>query len=137
MPPLAHLRTSAVAIVAILAMLLVPACGSLCAAMNHCSTSTISPNSDSCHHTGMSADSDSAASSFTSPASCGQQVPPQAVLASSETSSQFKFVVAPLAPSSIEIPARSITLNGRPHKFPSAKESPQRIPLESLSILRI
>jgi hypothetical protein len=137
MRALAHLRTPAIAIVAILALLLVPACGSLCSAMNHCSASTVSANSDACHHSDMSAQSGSETLSFSSPGSCGQQTPPQAILAGPESSTQLKFVFAARTPSLNNISASAITWNSRPYQSPSAEESPQSIPLENLSVLRI
>jgi hypothetical protein len=130
------LRISAIAIVTILAMLVVPACGSLCASMNHCSSNAASAEPDACHHAKMSAESDSGAVS--SPVSCGQQSPPLAILATSDSSVQLKSVFAANPPSSIDNLRYAFALAARSDEFPSSKESPQQsISLESLSVLRI
>jgi hypothetical protein len=134
---LAHLRNPAVAIATILAMLIVPACGSLCAAMNHCATSTVSSNSDGCHHADMSIQSDPDALSLSSPASCGQQAPLLAVLTDSGSSIQVKSIATAIAPFAIIAPEHAITLNSSPNESLSAKESPHSIPLENLSVLRV
>jgi hypothetical protein len=137
MRTLAHLRTSAIAVATILAMLFVPACGPLCAAMNHCSSSAASANSDSCHHASMSTQLDSETLSFSSQASCGQQSPLVAILTSSESSLQPLSTNTAIAASG-NLPNRTITPASRPHDFLPSKESPQNsIPLENLSILRI
>jgi hypothetical protein len=136
MRALVHLRTSATAIAVVLALLIVPACGSLCAAMNHCSTSAVSPNPDSCHHADMSAQSNSEA--LSSPASCGGQAPLLAVLGNSVTSTQFESVDAASAPFSSNALIHSATLKNSSVDSLSSNESPQNnIPLENLSILRI
>jgi len=134
----AHLRTPAVAFVTILAMLLVPACGSLCAAMNHCSMSTTSANSDGCHHADMSATADSDTFSVSSQSSCGQQAPLVAVLTGSEPSIQLKSDVVAHVPLSIEVPNRALSQNNRAYESPNQKQWPQQgSPLESFSVLRI
>jgi len=131
-----HLRTSAIAIVAILAMLVVPACGSLCAAMNHCSSGAASAEPDACHHTNMSAQSDSG--TLSSPASCGQQSPLLAILAASDSSIQLQSKFAANAFFSIDDPDYAFPLADRSDNFPSSKDSPQQSTgLESLSVLRI
>ncbi|HUE43050.1 MAG TPA: hypothetical protein VMP12_05775 [Candidatus Sulfotelmatobacter sp.] len=137
MRTLAHLRNPAVAIATILAMLIVPACGSLCAAMNHCATSTVSSNADGCHHADMSVQPDPDALSLSSPASCGQQAPLLAVLTDSGSSIQLKSIAAAIAPFAIDAPEHAITPNSGPNECLSAKESPHGIPLENLSVLRV
>jgi hypothetical protein len=135
MRTLINLRASATAIAVIVAMLLVPACGSLCAAMNHCSASASSASSDSCHHADMSAQSDS--KTLSSPTSCGEQSPLLAILSGTDTSIQFKSVGA-TAPFSSTNLIRSAASKNILAESLSAKESPQEsIPLENLSILRI
>jgi hypothetical protein len=136
MRALPKFRTSAIAIVTILAMLIVPACGSLCAAMNRCSSSSASAEPDACHHANMSTQSDSAA--LSSPASCNQPAPLLAILAASDSSVQLKSVFAANASFSAYIPDHSSALPNRFHEFPHLKQSPQQsTPLETLSVLRI
>jgi hypothetical protein len=138
MRALAHLRTSAVAIATILAMLLVPACGSLCATMNHCSTNAASADSDSCHHTNMSAQSDSETQSLSSQAFCGQQAPLVATFVAPESYSQLRLVDAAVAASSIDLTNHVIALDSHRYEFFASSESPQdSIPLENLFVLRI
>jgi hypothetical protein len=133
---LPNLRTSTIAIVTILAMLLVPACGSLCAAMNHCSSTAPSTDSDACHHANVSAQSGS--ESLSSPASCSQQLPLLAILAASDSSIQLESVFAAQASLSIDTPINAFTVNSQFREFPSSTDSPQQSsPLESLSVLRI
>jgi hypothetical protein len=137
---LLNLRTSFIAVTTILAMLVVPGCGSLCAAMTHCSTSTASANSDSesCHHTGMSAQSDSETQSLSSETSCGQQSPLVAILTGSDSSVRIEFFEAANALPSITIPTRAVLLNDHRDVFSPPNESRQQsIPLENLSVLRI
>jgi hypothetical protein len=130
--------TSFIAVAAILAMLVVPACGSLCAAMTHCSTSTVSAGSENCHHLDMSAQSDSEASSFSSQVSCGQQTPLVAVLTSFESSLQIESGSAANTALSIDVPAHAASLNHHALDFSLQKPSPQQaIPLENLSVLRV
>jgi hypothetical protein len=135
MRTLPNLRTSTIAIIAILALLLVPACSSLCTAMNHCSSGTASAESDACHHANVSAHSDS--ETLSSSTSCNQPAPLLAILAASD-SLLLKSVFAADASFSIDISVRASTLANRFHEFQSLRESPQEsIPLENLSILRI
>jgi hypothetical protein len=135
MRALANFRTHSIAIVTILAMLIVPACGSLCASMNHCSSSAESAEPEACHHANMSAQSDSGA--LSSSASCGQQAPLLAVLAASDSSVQLESEFAANPPYSIDSLAYPFALAVRSDEFPSTKESPQQIiPLENLSVLR-
>jgi hypothetical protein len=136
MRALPHLRTSAVAVLTILAMLIVPACGSLCAAMNHCSSGTTSSESDACHHANISAQSDSGA--LSSQATCGQQNPLLAVLAASDSSIQLQSTFAASALFSIGNPGNAFKIADRSGEFPSSKDSPQQsTSLENLSVLRI
>jgi hypothetical protein len=136
MRTLPSLRTSTIAIVTILALLIVPACGSLCAAMNHCSSGAASADADACHHANMSAQSDSEA--FSSSASCSPQSPLLAILAASDSSANLESVFAASSPFSIDNPDHAITIANRFHEFLSLKELRQQsIPLESLSVLRI
>src|SRR5690349_19370703 len=100
-----------IAFVAVLAMLVVPACGSLCAAMTHCSTSDVSAGSENCHHVDMSAQSDSEASSFSSQVSCSQQTPLVAVLTSFESSLKIESRDATISLVSIDAPAHSVTVS--------------------------
>jgi hypothetical protein len=138
MRALAHLRTSAVAIATILAMLLVPACGSLCATMNHCSTSSVSSKSDSCHHGDMSASSNPKAQSLATQASCGRQIPLVATFAAPESYFQLRFVDAAVGASSIDLTNHALALDSHGYEFLVSSESPQNgIPLKNLSILRI
>ena len=135
-----NFRTSFIALTAVVAMLLVPACGSLCAAMAHCSTSAASANSnsDSCHHTNMSAQSDSETQSLSSDASCGQQAPLLAILAGSDSSIRIESIDTANPLPSIDLPIRAVAPNNHRHDFLPSKESPQSsIPLENLSVLRI
>jgi|SRR5215470_19095578 len=131
----ANLRASAIAMITILALVLVPACGSLCAAMNHCSASTDSAEADTCHHANMSAQSDSGV--LSSPVSCGQQAPLMAILAATDSSIQLQSVSAASAVVSIDASNHAFTLENRVHEFPSKDSPQQRVPLESLSVLRI
>ena len=134
----ANFRTPIVALATILAMLLVPACGSVCTAMTHCSTGAVAANSDSCHHTEMSAQSDSGAQATSSDASCGQQTPLLATLTSSDSSFQVVSVASANAAVSVETLVQAVTLSGHAHDFLPPKRSPQQsIPLENLSVLRI
>lgn len=136
MRAIVNLRASATAITVILAMLLVPVCGSLCPAMNHCSTSAASTSSDSCHHADMSAQSHS--QTLSSPASCGEQAPLLAVLSTSNTSVQFKYVDSATAPFPGALPIHVTALNIRSVDSFALNGSPQEnIPLENLSVLRI
>jgi hypothetical protein len=135
---LLNLWTSFIAIATILAMLVVPGCGSLCAAMTHCPTSAVSRASESCHHTGMSAQSDSETQSLSSETSCGQQSPLVAILTGSDSSVRIESFDTANALPSITIPARAILLNDHRDVFSPPNESPQQsIPLENLSVLRI
>jgi hypothetical protein len=136
MRALPHLRTSAIAIVTILAMLIVPACGSLCASMSNCSSSAASADSDACHHENVAAYPDS--ETLSSSASCNQQSPLVAILAASDSSFQLESVLAANA---------SLLLGGTNHvsgpdsqvdEFSSLEKLHQQsIPLENLSVLRI
>ncbi|HEY2823366.1 MAG TPA: hypothetical protein VGJ06_20145 [Candidatus Acidoferrum sp.] len=136
MRSLVNLRASATAIAVILAMLLVPACGSLCAAMNHCSTSATSASSDSCHHADMSAQSDS--KTLSSPASCGEKAPLLAILSGSDPTIQFNAINAATAPFSSNVLIHTATPKNISAESLSSNESPQEsIPLENLSVLRI
>jgi ABC-type phosphate transport system substrate-binding protein len=136
MRALPNLRASAVAIVTILAMLVVPACGSLCASMNHCSSSAASTEPDSCHHANMPTQSDSGA--LSSLASCGQQQSLLAILAASGSSTQPLKEFAPAGAFTIDDSGSAFTLADQSDKFPSSKDSPQQsTPLENLSVLRI
>jgi hypothetical protein len=136
-----NIRTPAIAIATILAMLLVPACGSLCAAMNHCSTAAVNSNSDACHHGDISAAaSDYISLSISSPASCGDQAPVLAVLTSSDEFSQLKSGSQSIVPFAIDSPNRTSALVSPLHESLSADESPQTrqtLPIEALSVLRI
>jgi hypothetical protein len=135
---LAHFRTSVIAIATILAMLLVPACGSLCATMNHCSTTEASANSDSCHHGDMSARSDSETQSISSNTSCGGQLPVAATLASPESYFQLRSVESTVAAPSVDLTKYAVALDGYRNEFLSSKESPRNSsPFENLSVLRI
>jgi hypothetical protein len=136
MRALPMLRNSAIAIVTILALLIVPACGSLCAEMSHCSSGAASAESDACHHANMAARSDSEA--LSSSVSCGQQSPLLAILARSDSDVQLKSVFAADAPVSINNPDQIFSVADRLHGFLSPIESPQQsTPLQSLSVLRI
>jgi hypothetical protein len=133
-----NIRLSVVAIATILAMLLVPACGSLCTAMTHCPTSTVSASSDDCHHAGMSAMPDSEARSLSSEASCSQQTPLFAIVTSPTSSIHSESKVAANMPLSIDRPAQNLNLNLDRQKFLRLKDSPQQsIPLDNISVLRI
>jgi hypothetical protein len=132
---LSNLRTSGIAIVTILAMLIVPACGSLCAAMNHCSSSTSSVESDACHHANMSAQSDFG--TLSSSAWCNQQLPLQAILVDSDSSVQLKSALAFASPTWIKKTDHA-SLAGQIHEFSSSNEKPQQSTrFERLSVLRI
>jgi hypothetical protein len=135
MRALPNLRTSAIAIVAILAMLIVPACGSLCAAMNHCSSSADSAEPDACHHANMSAQPDS--EGLSSPASCSQPAPLLAILATSDSSVQLKSVSAPNASFAANVADHSFVASKQLHELRYLKPPQQSTPLETLSILRI
>jgi hypothetical protein len=139
MRALLYLRTSIIAFATILATMVVPACGSLCAAMAHCSRGDVSANSDSCHHAdALALSGDFATSSLSSQASCGRQTPPVAILTASESSIQLDSFRTANAPLSIDVPAHAATLNIHLHDFLPSTESPQRnIPLEKLSVLRV
>jgi hypothetical protein len=131
-----NLRTSAVAIATIIAMLLVPACGSLCATMTHCSTSAASAYSEACHHANMSGQSE--ALSLSSQSSCGQRTPLVAILTVSESSFQLPSVDTVIAASPISAPHHTSTLDSHCYESLHSNESPQNpVPLENLSILRI
>jgi len=131
--------TSFIAVATVLAMLVVPSCGSLCAAMTHCSTSTASADSsENCHHIDISAQADSEASSFSSQVSCGQQTPLVAVLTSFESSLQIESRDASISMVSIDAPAHAVTLSHHVLDFSLQKQSPQQAsPLEDFSILRV
>jgi hypothetical protein len=136
MRTLVNLRLSATAIAVILAMLLVPACGSLCAGMNHCSTNSTSASSDSCHHADMSAQSDS--KTLSSPTSCGEQSRLLAILSSTDTSIQLKAVDAAPTPFSSTDLIHTATPKNIPAESLFSNESPQEsIPLKNLPVLRI
>src|ERR1700744_3092038 len=125
-----HLRTSALAIVTILAMLIVPACGSLCASMTHCSSATVSHEPDTCHHVSMSAQSDPPA--LSTPASCNQQEPPMAILAASDASAQLESTFTAHAPFSIDNLDHVSAQASRFHELPYLKQLPhQSTPLEN------
>src|ERR1700749_1298214 len=135
-----NLRTSFIAVATILAMLLVPACGTLCAAMTHCSTSAASANSnsDTCHHTNMSSQSESETQSLGSDTSCGQQAPLLAILTGSDSSVRIESIDTANALPSIDLPIRPVASKNRRGDFLPSKESPQSsIPLENSSVLRI
>jgi hypothetical protein len=139
MRALPHLRNSAIAIVTILALLIVPACGSLCARMNHCSSGfsgAASNDSDSCHHANISSQSDS--ETLSSLATCSPPSPVAAILVASDTSVELKSVSAANAAFSIDNPDHASASANPFREFSSSKESPQQsIPLENLSVLRI
>jgi hypothetical protein len=136
MRALVNLRATVIAVAVILAMLLVPACGSLCAAMNHCSTNATSASSDSCHHADMSAQSDS--NTLSSPASCGEPASLLAILIGSDTSIPFKSVDAVPAPFSADLSIHTAAPKNTSVQSLSSNESPQEsLPLENLSVLRI
>jgi hypothetical protein len=136
MRALANLKASIVAIVTILALLIVPACGSLCAAMNQCSSTAPSADSDTCHHTNMSAQSDS--ETLSSLGSCSQPAPLMAILSASDSSVQIESVYNAHAPYSIQTPKKAFTPNSQLREFPVLRDSAQQsTPLESLSVLRI
>src|ERR1700722_4959823 len=136
MRALSNLRISAIAIVTILAMLIVPACGSLCASMNHCSSSAASAEPDACHHANMS--SQSYPEPLSSPASCGQQSPLLATLAASDSSLQLESAFGANALFSIDVADHASTPDSRLPKFSYLEQSPQQsAPRESLSVLRI
>jgi hypothetical protein len=138
MRALVHFRSSAVAIATILAMLLVPACGSLCATMSHCSASQVPANSDSCHHGDVFASPDFETKSLASQASCGRQAPLVATLAAPESYFQLRFADAAVAASPIDLTNHAIALDNHRYEFLVSNESPQKsIPLENLSVLRI
>jgi hypothetical protein len=137
---LRNLRTPFIALTAVIAMLLVPACGSLCAAMTHCSTgaASASSDSDSCHHTNMTAPSDSETYWLSSDASCGQQAPLLAILAGSDSSIPIGSTDTADPLPSIDLPIHAVASNSQRDDFLPSKESPQSsIPLENLSVLRI
>jgi hypothetical protein len=137
MRALAHLRTSFIAIATILAMLVVPACGSLCTAMTHCPTSAVSASSETCHHADMSVQSDSE-TSFSSQISCGQQTPLFAILTSVESSLEIASGDTAVSNLSAEIQAHAVTLARCLHDSSFQKQSPPRsIPLENFSVLRV
>ena len=136
MQALPKLRSSLIAIVTILAMLVVPACGSLCSTMSHCS-STIAAADSECHHAEMLQQTVSV--SFSSQVSCGQQTPLLAILSASDSSSiQVDSVVAAVTPVSIGVSVDAVAVHSRFGEFLSSKDSPQQsIPLENLSVLRV
>ena len=135
MRALPRLRASAVAAVTILAMLIVPACGSLCAAMHHCSSSAMATDAEDCHHAGMSAQPDSVAVS--SLASCGQQLPLLAILTVPELSAQIQSLAATDAPVPIDVSNHIFALNSRFNPFVFLHQAPQQsVPLEKFSVLR-
>jgi hypothetical protein len=136
MHPRLNLRTSSIAIVTILALLMVPACGSLCAAMNHCSSASSSTESDACHHANMSPQSDSEA--LSSAASCSQPSPLLAILVASDSSVQLESAYAANGSFSIDNADHAYTLANQFRELSSLRESPQQsTPLENLSVLRI
>jgi len=138
MRTLLNLRASVIAIVATLAMLIVPACGSFCSAMTNCSSTAISPNSDSCHHSDMSDQVDAASPSISSPTLCNPQSPLLAILATSDSSIRSESLVAAVLPFSNAAPTNAPTLSTVTRTFFLPEDSPQQsIPLENLSILRI
>src|ERR1700744_6361300 len=115
MRALPNLRTSAIAIVTVLALLIVPACGSLCSAMNHCASNASSANSDSCHHAHMSTQSDSG--TLSSLASCNQQPSILAILGASDSSTQPQTELAPGGTLSIDESGFALPLTNRSDKF--------------------
>ncbi len=135
---LQNFRASAIAIVTIVAMLFVPACGSVCAAMNHCSGPAVSSNPDSCHHSDTAMQAATSSFSFSSAAMCGEQAPLIAALMPQESSARVQSSNTSPVAFSIVPPTYALASHFR-HKEPLASnESPQRsIPLENLSILRI
>jgi hypothetical protein len=138
MRTLVNLRPSVIAIVTIIAMLLVPLCGTSCAAMSHCSTSAVSATAEGCHHADMSGQSDSEDSTLSSQAACAQQAPLMAILASSESSAQLSSVLAMDRPLSIDSRARNLTPDRHFRAFLLSIDSLQTsIPFENLSVLRI
>ena len=138
MRTLQNFRASAIALVTIVAMLLVPACGSVCAAMSHCSASAVSSNPDSCHHTDTEMQTDTQSLSFSSAAMCGEQAPLIAALAPKESSTQLDFSNTVAAAVSIVPAAQAFASHFHQIEPISSNESLQpSIPLENLSILRI
>jgi hypothetical protein len=135
----ANLRASSIATVTILAVLLVPACGSICASMHHCSPSTTMSSSGDCHHITASSPSDSNDISPSSAMSCGQQSPLPAVLTDSESSAQQKSENSSSAfLASIVLLARAATTNAYTCPPSFAEKSPQHtVPADSISVLRI
>lgn len=131
-----NLRTSTVAIVTILALLIVPACGSLCAAMNHCSSATPSTESDGCHHASMFPQSGSEA--LSSAASCSQPSPLLAILLASDPSIQLECTFAANGSFGIDNSDHAPTLANLFRGLSSLREPPQKSnQLENLSVLRI
>jgi hypothetical protein len=123
--------------VAILAMLFVPACGSFCAAMTHCSTENVSASAESCHHSDVSGQADSE-SSLSSQASCIQQPAQLAVLAGNESSTDARFSGSSNVSVSLDVPSFAVTIGSCSNNSVPVAESPQQsIPLEKLSILRV
>ena len=138
MRTLKNLRAPAIAIVTIIAVLFFPACGSLCAAMNHCSTSAVSSNADSCHHTDAAMRSDVSTLSVSSAATCGEQAPLVAVLTNSESSVQLSSSNLVATPFSFASRTQAVVSPIHPINALVSNESPQQsIPLANLSILRI
>jgi|SRR5579863_1868004 len=138
MRALANLRTPIIALATVLAMLLVPSCGSVCAAMTHCSKSAVAANSDGCHHTDSFAQSDSEAHSISSDAICGQQTPRFAILTSSDSTVLLGSVPTANALVSIDTETLAFMQDRQVHDFLPSKDSPQQsIPLVNPSVLRI
>jgi hypothetical protein len=129
-------RAVVIAIVTIVAMLFVPACGSVCAAMSHCSTTAASSNADTCHHADAAIQSGTQSLSSSSTAMCGEQAPLLAVLMNSKTSVQL-YSSNTLA-ASVSLADQNVAPRVSQVETSPSNESPQRsIPLENLSILRI
>jgi hypothetical protein len=138
MRALPNLRSSIVAIAIILALAFVPACGSLCSTMTYCSSSSVSAESDSCHHTDMSAQTDSDAFALSSQALCNQQTPLLAILTASDLSIQLESVNAAKTLLPVAVPAYAANLKNQFHNLVPTKDShKQSIPLANLSVLRI
>ncbi len=137
MRALPNLRRSIAAVATIFALLFVPACGSLCATMTHCSTNALSAESEGCHHSDTSAQADSDVLSLSSQTSCGQQTPPLAILWGSDSSVRFELVSTANAQLSIYLPMHAVSLFGQLHNLRLSKDSPQQsIPLANLTVLR-
>jgi hypothetical protein len=85
-------RIAAVAIVTVLALLVAPFCGSLCAASQGCSASVAieTPEGGDCHHGAAAASANGSPAGFFAATTCNSSELPAATLSSSKSWDEFQ-----------------------------------------------